>query len=476
MNALLSVRNLDLETPGGRPLVRGLTLQLAPRDRVALVGRNGVGKSTLLRVLAGDTSPERGRVWCSGRRILVPQRGAQVEGKSPGEVQREALQAAFSAQPQLLLLDEPTHDLDASGIRWLRSALARWDAGLLVVSHDRRLLREFENFFVVAESGCHHVCGSFDDLQDTLRIQAEREQAQYVRNLNALVAREHNHERTRRRRQRKANRGRIWELGRCTPRSVLNGKRSYAQESQGKRAQVQQARLDSARAWAKASRRALRVELPLEATLPALPSPAGPVATLDEVELRIDGRVILRNRSLSVTRERIAIVGPNGSGKTTLVRALIGELSPARGRAWCNPGRLAYIAQNATNWCLDESVLSILGTSASFDEAASILQAHRFPLALATRPLRELSPGERLRAALLAVLQRPLPPELLVLDEPTDHLDFGGLASLEALLRAWPGGLVVVSHDASFLEAVGIGHYVELVSKKPTEFPSGSCA
>ena len=91
-----------------------------------------------------------------------------------------------------------------------------------------------------------------------------------------------------------------------------------------------------------------------------------------------------------------------------------------------------------------------------------ILRAHRFPLALADRPLATLSPGERLRAALICITRREPPPEMLVLDEPTQHLDFDGLASLEAVLAAWPGGLLVVSHDAEFLEAIGISTRLDL--------------
>lgn len=90
------------------------------------------------------------------------------------------------------------------------------------------------------------------------------------------------------------------------------------------------------------------------------------------------------------------------------------------------------------------------------DAALRILRAHRFPIALADRPLASLSPGERVRAALVCILEREVPPELLVLDEPTDHLDFVGAAALEALLALWPGGLVVATHDGALLDAIGV--------------------
>ncbi len=135
--------------------------------------------------------------------------------------------------------------------------------------------------------------------------------------------------------------------------------------------------------------------------------------------------------------------------------------TPSSGRVHTRHERIAYVAQNATNWCLAETLLERLGEP--LDNAAALLRAHRFPFALADRPLRELSPGERLRAALLCAFSEG--PELLVLDEPTDHLDFGGRAALERILREWQGGLVVVSHDAEFLAAIRVQARLELVGR-----------
>ncbi|MGH1341079.1 MAG: ATP-binding cassette domain-containing protein [Nannocystales bacterium] len=460
---LLSARGLCLDTPGGRPLLRELSLQLGQGDQVALVGRNGVGKSSLLRVLAGEASPTAGVVHRTGTRGVVSQQ-ATVSSPlhSPGQVQRRRLEAAFAAAPDLLLFDEPSHDLDSDGIAWLVRRLQRWEGALLVVSHEQRLLSAFEDFFVVAESGSRHVHGTFEALQDDLRLHADAEQTRYVRTLNNLVAQERTHHRTQQSRDRKKNLGRVRELGRCTPRSLLNGKRSAAQESQSRRDGIQRARRRDARAWAKATRRALTVNLPLDVVLPDLPPPQGPLAVLENVCVRHGEETLFESIDLEVGRDRVAVVGPNGSGKSTLLRVLLGELSPRSGRAQCERHRIAYISQNTANWCLEESVLDRLADAKPFEDVAAVLRAHRFPFALADRPLRNLSPGERLRAALICALAETCIPELLVLDEPTDHLDFEGLAALESVLRNWAGGLVVVSHDERFLQAVGMRRWVEL--------------
>ncbi len=469
--SLLSARDLSLDTPAGRPLFRDLNLSLG-RERVALVGRNGVGKSTLLDVLAGEEKPNRGQVVCHGQRLLVRQQidAAQPRrdhaGISPGELRRWLLQRAREARPDLLLLDEPTLDLDSAGIEWLVGWLGVWTGGLVVVSHHRQLLRTFREFFIVAESGCRHFSGSFDGLLADLARESDEREATYVRNLNRLVTKEKRNAKVRRRRQRKKNLGRIHELGRCPSRAKLNENRSYAQESQGKRAVLQKARIGAMRDWAKATRRALSVKLPLELALPQLPNELGPpIAVLDGVTARVDERILFQGVTLSVRRDRVAVTGPNGSGKTTLLEILTGERLPTSGRSVNATHRLGYIAQNGSNWRSGESVVEHLfnRTDAVTPEAAaSLLRAHQFPFALADRPLRSLSPGERVRAALICLCRRSPAPELLVLDEPTHHLDFVGASALESVLGAWRGGLVVVSHDEEFLRAIGVETEIRL--------------
>jgi len=468
---LLHAHRLGLHTPGGRPLLRELTLTLDRGDRVALVGRNGAGKSTLLQVLAGERDADRGEVLRYGRSVLVPQAIGPDASGSPGEVRRQRLQQALAASPDLLLLDEPTLDLDQTGLEWLVASLRSWRNGLLVVSHDRRLLREFSDFFVVAESGCQHVRGSREDLLAALgRAQADNER-RYVSQLERLGAEEQRQFRVRQRRERKKNVGRVRELARATPRIMLNAKRSYAQEKQGKRNLIQRDRVDKARAWVQAARRSLAVELPLQAVLPRLPESGSsmtrqPIAQLERVSAIRDERVLFQDLSLEISRQRVAVIGPNGSGKSTLLELLAGERPPQRGRARSEASRIGYIAQNAANWCLDESLLHQLvhELRASLQVAASCIRAHGFPFALAERPFTSLSPGERLRAALICLLQRPSPPELLILDEPTSHLDFLGHAALQEILASWPGGLVVASHDEELLGAIRLDVRVSLAA------------
>jgi len=350
--ALLEVTGLSLDAPGGRPLVRDLCLSLGS-DKVALVGRNGAGKSTLLHALAGRELPERGRVVRRGSCGLVPQELGRAfgvprsAGVSPGELRKSCLERAFEARPDLLLLDEPSLDLDENAIHWLTDTLERWSQGLVVVSHDRRLLARFRHFFLLAESGCRLISGSFEELLHTLEREGAEREREYVRNLNRLVEREKHNATVRRRRERKKNVGRVRELGRGPSRALLNAKRSYAQESQGKRAVLQKERISAMRQWAKATRRALSVSLPLELAVPELPEPTGALVELSEVTARAGRRTLFEALNLELGRERLAVLGPNGAGKTTLFQIMMGERAPAHGHVNVRREKVGYVAQNA---------------------------------------------------------------------------------------------------------------------------------
>ena len=256
-------------------------------------------------------------------------------------------------------------------------------------------------------------------------------------------------------------------MGRCPARALLNDKRSYAQEKQGKRKVRREARIADARAQTVASRRGLQVSLPLSVLMPELPPPGNePVVQLQDVSILSSRRALVRGLSLTLNRDRLAITGPNGSGKTSLIEVLVGQREPASGRVRCDDSRIGYISQRASNFCRDESLADLLrmwvDREHSAESLGTLLSAHRFPFALARRPLHSLSPGERVRAALIALLSRTSVPELLVMDEPADPLDFVGGAALLAVLRAFRGGLVVVSHDARFLEALALDRRITL--------------
>lgn len=466
MRTLIQLSEARITTPNGRALFDGLSLQLA-NERVALVGRNGVGKSSLLEVLAGLSDVQSGQVKLGGKVHLVPQRVVQRGVLlSYGEQRKRALLEAFRSGADLLLLDEPTEDLDDVGIAWLRQALKAWEGGLLVASHDRRLLGDFDQFFITSESGCRAYTGTLEGLQELLEKEAHEGQHRYASNLQRLVEREEQIEHIGRRRDRKKRRGRCNELDRATPKILLNTKRGQAQAYQGRMKKKREAQLEEVRQWTKSTRRALRVDLSLELPIPVLPAEESEnIVVLQGATMELEGRTLFADLDLRIGRDRIAVVGPNGAGKTTLLDVMVGRRYPTKGKASCDLSKIGVIAQGGTDWLLDESLLAYLGRQVVQrhpDEWAKVLVAHKFPLALAERPLKSLSPGERARAALIALFQRTPAVELLVLDEPTYSLDLVGQRAMMHALRTWPGGLIVTSHDRDFLAAIGIDKVLEL--------------
>ncbi len=462
---VLQVDSLSLVTPAGRVLIDDLKMSLST-EKVAIVGRNGVGKSTLLHVLAGLRSPSSGTVHCSASRAFVAQELNLDPQLSRGQCRKRSLLAAKESGAELLLLDEPTQDLDAGAKSWLASWLSSWPGALLVATHDEELLSTFEHFFVIAESGCRYFPGSYEELQEWQEDQGHRSEQKYIRGLNALARQEERSAIVARRRRRKKMGGRVRELDRATPRSVLNRKRSMAQEYQGKREKLQAAKISAARSWARATRRALTVKLDLTPLLPTLPRHDNALnLDLQKVSLRRAGTLLFADLDLQVGRERIALRGSNGSGKTSLLELMSGIREPNAGRVLRRARRMASIRQGASGWHVEDSLLShLLSTSQrlSADDVAQRIVGHKFPLALAARPISSLSPGERVRAALLCIFEQEPAVELILLDEPTYCLDRAGQQALRQLLSKYRGGLVVASHDPAFLRSIGITHELAL--------------
>jgi ATPase subunit of ABC transporter with duplicated ATPase domains len=470
MRSLLEMSAVSIRAPGGRPLFEGLSLSLS-RERVALIGRNGVGKSTLLAAMAGVTEPAQGRVVTRGTSHYLPQ--AVIDpGSTPdrslshGERQKLALSRAQASGAELLLLDEPSDHLDEAAVAWLRSWLGQWPGCAVVASHDRRLLHDFRHFFIASESGCRYFWGTLEELDLELEREHHETEREYARNLQRLATQEEHTDYVARRKARKKRAGRCAELDRATSRMQLNQKRSFAQVSHGRLAKLREQRLASLRQWSQATRRALGVNLSLELAVPTLPAAISEdIIVLRQVAAQIGQRTLFQALDLRLGRARVALTGANGAGKTTLLEIMLGQRAPSAGSASRELGKLGSIEQGGSNWLLDDSLLSRLGAElaeAGAEGVARLLVAHKFPLARAERPLRSLSPGERARAALICLFHRSPALELLVLDEPTFSLDLVGQRALTDALRAWPGGLVVASHDRAFLQHVGIDTWLEL--------------
>ncbi|MBB5739693.1 ABC-F family ATP-binding cassette domain-containing protein [Brevundimonas aurantiaca] len=386
---------------------------------------------------------------------------------SGGEQTRLRLAGLILAAPDLILLDEPTNHLDVEARRWVAEVLGRWKGGAVVVSHDRDLLRRMDRIVEVSGLGVAVHGGNYDLYAARKAIEretAERDLVEAERTLARVAAD------AQRRTEMKARRdaaGRRKAAKGDMPRILIDARAERAENSGGadRLLAVRQA-AEAETALAAAHQGVERVRT-LAIPMPATGLAAGrTVATLSgAVWTTQGGRRIVGPVDLTLTGpERVAVTGPNGAGKTTLLRLITGDLAPTSGQVQ-RPVPAALLDQEAALLRPQETLVEAwmrLNPDGSVQEAQAALARFLFRNTAAHRRVGDLSGGERLRAALACVMTGTRPPQLLVLDEPTNHLDLDSVAAVEAALSAYDGALVVVSHDADFLAAVGIDRTVSL--------------
>ncbi len=470
-----------------------------------LVGLNGSGKSTLLRLIAGDLRPTGGTVTTAGDVAYLPQQlplhvertVADLLGVGPrlraldsitaGDVavdaftalsddwnvadracaalarfglpsERSALHRTVGTlsggeavlvgvaglllrRAAITLLDEPTNNLDRASRRRLYDAVPSWPGVLIVVSHDRALLDRLERIADLRDGSIRTFGGSFTSYEQQLA--AEQATARrLVRAAEGTVAQERRqlseaHTKLARRKRY----GHTAELEKRVPRVVAHARKRTAQESAGRYRILQEQRLAAARAALAEAEDAVRADDRVRISLPATAVPAG--------------RTILEVAGLGLRGpERVALLGRNGAGKTTLLRAIVAD--PAR--YGCSvpvgylPQRLdgldpaATVLDNVRAGAPDATPNEIRAGLARF-----LVRGEQVERAAAT-----LSGGERFRVSLARLLLADPPPQLFLLDEPTNNLDLASIEQLGQALAAYRGALIVASHDERFLAEIGI--------------------
>lgn len=432
----------------------------------------------LEQALAGEASAEdlEAADWTLEERIATAladvglpglEIGRAAASLSGGEQTRVRLAGVLMNRPDLLVLDEPTNHLDTAGRAAITELLERWPGGAVVVSHDRALLRRMDRIVELSSLGVATYGGDYDLYAE--RKAAERAAAERGLDLAerevARAAREGQRAVEKKARRDKA--GRAFAAKRSEPKILLGAMAERAETSGARETLLAQRRAAEAEAQLAGARE--RVERVRALAIP-MPStglaPGRTVLTLDQAAWDApDGRRIVEPISLRLTGpERIAVSGANGTGKTTLLRLIAGDLEPTSGRIE-RPTRAALLDQEAAILRPDETLIGAyrrLNPEATPNDAQAALARFLFRNTAARREVGTLSGGERLRAALACVMTGARPPQLLILDEPTNHLDLDSVAAVEAALAAYDGALVVVSHDADFLEAVGATRTIRL--------------
>jgi len=515
---------------GQRVLFQGVTWVIAPGDRCALVGPNGTGKTTLLKLILGEITPEDGtRVMSRGTRLgYLPQEAAErfdgtvldraleahrhlldmrteldalherlsgIDPEDPhlealleraGELQhhldhhdehtlepearrvlgglgfspadqnrplsefsggwrmRAALAALLLTDPTLLFLDEPTNHLDLPAMEWLEDYLEDFHGGLVIVSHDRVFLDRVTNTIVELDrTELTEYATTFTGYLEEKELRRERMAAANAQ-LDSKIA----------------------QLEKFVER--FGAKNTKAAQAQSKRKQID--RLKTERVVIPRKGRRLRFEFPPP------PHAGRSLVRLKDMSFGYGERDVLSRVSVDIERgDKVAIVGANGAGKTTLLRILAGQLAPRTGER--EPGTLtkgAYFAQHAAETLEpDATVLSAvedIAPAAWRPRLRSLLGNFLFTGDDVFKQCRILSGGERQRVALSRLLMEPA--NLLLLDEPTHHLDLAGKEVLEDALSQYPGAVVVVTHDRSLMARLAT-RILEVDGGKVRLYPGG---
>ena len=465
---LLTLQDIAL-TFGATPLLAGAALSVSTGDRVCLVGRNGSGKSTLLRIAADLMQPDAGRRFAQPGATIryLPQepdfaefattldyveadlattaatdrhRAAYLLQQlgltgtehpstlSGGESRRAALARVLAPEPDILLLDEPTNHLDLPGIEWLERRLAGMRSGIVLISHDRRLLERISRRTVWLDRGTTRVLEHGFAQFEPWRDQVLEQEATERHKLGRKIVMEEDWLRYGVTARRKRNQKRLGDL------------HALRKKHREQRAAVGNVKLDAA-------------EADLSGRL---------VAVAEAVSKAYAERSVVRDFSARVIRgDRIGIVGPNGAGKTTLLRLLTGKLPPDTGEVKLGTN-LAEVELDQRRESLDPmQTLSQALTGGAGDSVTvagqtrhvvSYMKDFLFGPEQANTPVGVLSGGERGRLTLARAFAKPS--NLMVLDEPTNDLDLETLELLQERLADFTGTVLLVSHDRDFLDRV----------------------
>jgi ATPase subunit of ABC transporter with duplicated ATPase domains len=444
-----------------------LAVVLRIDERLRALRRMEAGESTLadLELVDDDWElPERAVAVLARFGLSHLSLDRPVGTVSGGEATRVALAGLALGRPDFLLLDEPTNHLDAASRKALYSFVEGWTGGILCVSHDRALLRRMDRIVELSSFGVRVYGGDYDayrerrDLDDAA---AERE----MESARAALRRAEREARELGERQaRREARGRRERATANMPKILLNARKAKAQATGARVRAVIEREVEERRERLGAARSRVEERERPRFELASTGLPAGrTVLELLDVTVRFPGadRLVLDGVSLHIVGpERVAVTGPNGSGKSTLLRVATGRLAPDAGSVRRpSDGDVAFLDQEGV--ALDPA-LSVLENFNAFhprmDATAARYALARFLFSheAALQKVGTLSGGQRLRASLACVLGGEHPPSLLVLDEPTNHLDLDALEALESALREYDGALLVVSHDADFLEAIRV--------------------
>jgi ATP-binding cassette subfamily F protein uup len=522
--ALIRLRDISLAF-GPEALLDHADLVVEAGDKIAVLGRNGQGKSTLLKVISGELTADSGQlekndgvtiarlqqevpsgednrsvfevtasghddntaqalleiyrdgsttldtdkdIWQTSAQVqsvisqLSLDPDAQISTLSGGQKRRAMLARALVTEPSVLLMDEPTNHLDVASVVWLESFLKKLNVTMIFVTHDRQLIRVLANRIVEIDRGTLTSWQQTYERYLVSREQAIAAQQEHDKQFDKKLKQEEEWIRQGIKARRTRNEGRVRAL------------KKLREERAKRRAQIGQVNMQ-----VQTGNKSGKI-----------------VFSLDGISHAMGGKQLVRNFSATVMRgNKVAIIGPNGSGKTTLLKIMLGELTPDSGTAEQGTNlEVAYFDQLRAQLDEKQTAADNVSEGADFVEIngnrqhiMGYMQEFLFSPERARAPITALSGGERNRLLLAKLFTKPA--NVLVLDEPTNDLDVETLELLEYTILNFPGTVLLVSHDREFIDNIAtstiafkesgslreyIGGYSDYLNQKPDTAKKGT--
>jgi ATP-binding cassette subfamily F protein uup len=522
--ALIRLRDISLAF-GPEALLDHADLVVEAGDKIAVLGRNGQGKSTLLKVISGELTADSGQlekndgvtiarlqqevpsgednrsvfevtasghddntaqalleiyrdgsttldtdkdIWQTSAQVqsvisqLSLDPDAQISTLSGGQKRRAMLARALVTEPSVLLMDEPTNHLDVASVVWLESFLKKLNVTMIFVTHDRQLIRVLANRIVEIDRGTLTSWQQTYERYLVSREQAIAAQQEHDKQFDKKLKQEEEWIRQGIKARRTRNEGRVRAL------------KKLREERAKRRAQIGQVNMQ-----VQTGNKSGKI-----------------VFSLDRISHAMGGKQLVRNFSATVMRgNKVAIIGPNGSGKTTLLKIMLGELTPDSGTAEQGTNlEVAYFDQLRAQLDEKQTAADNVSEGADFVEIngnrqhiMGYMQEFLFSPERARAPITALSGGERNRLLLAKLFTKPA--NVLVLDEPTNDLDVETLELLEYTILNFPGTVLLVSHDREFIDNIAtstiafeesgslreyIGGYSDYLNQKPDTAKKGT--
>lgn len=518
------IHEMGFKLPTGSALFTKLNLSIT-KQKIGLVGRNGIGKSTLIKLIVGELHPAAGSIQVNGSIDYMPQlhdysvetivadvlgfkaqykalmrieQGScdaadyavinddwsimeKIQNKlnklgfadlqpstnintlSSGQLSQLYLSRILQANVDFLLLDEPTNHLDIDSRHQLYDAISKCECGVIIISHDRKLLNMMDSIHELTSLGINTYGGNYDDYQKQKLIDDDARAHDLLVAKKMIDKTRQSIQSTKEKHEQRQAKGREMRKRGDQPKMLLDAMKNRSSANQSALLVRHDRMFESAVDKLNKAKSQLEIIDTLNIRLPETEVPTNKIIlemqninfTYPETNIRI-----IDNFNLTVSgAERIALIGKNGSGKTTLIKLILQQLQPDSGQIYLGTDHVCYLDQTVRQLNQEMSVLrnyQLLNNECSENEAYQALAQFLFKNSSAMKLVKELSGGEKLRCMLACILKSHTPPKLLILDEPTNHLDLDCLAHIESAIKAYRGTLIVISHDQAFLDAINI--------------------